>query len=222
MIPPGALVALVVIGAGLGLATRRALPRVRSTAALSAVVVYVAAMFGLSHMARGVSLASLRAVQRAEESGDIVDIVLNPNPAVPVCWTALAIEKRESRDEYILRRGNLSLFDGWLPDRLCRSSSGTVAGSGKSRAEWSTSSRQSLSRLRTRSRDDCWVRGWLQFGRAPAMTNDHIGDYRFGGEEGGNFTSMRLLDSTLAKVCPPHLTNWGMPRADLLSGALEN
>jgi inner membrane protein len=221
MIPSGALVALAVIGAGLAVATHRALPRVRSAAALSAVAVFVTAMFGLSHVARGVSLASLRTVQGADDPGDIVDVVLNPNPAVPVCWSALAIEKREARDEYVLRRGNLSLFDGWLPARICRSS-GSVAGFTRSRAEWSVSSRQSLSRLRTRSRDDCWVRGWLQFGRAPAMTNDHIADYRFGGEEGGNFTSMRLLDSTLAKVCPPHLTNWGMPRADLLGGALEN
>ena len=192
MIPSGALVALAVIGAGLGLATHRAMPRVRSAAALSAVVVFVTAMFGLSHVARGVSLASLRTIQGAEESGDIVDVVLNPNPAVPVCWTALAIEKRESRDEYILRRGNVSLFDGWLPARVC-ANSGAVAGSSRSRAEWSVSSRQSLSRLRTRSRDDCWVRGWLQFGRAPAMTNDHIADYRFGGAEGGNFTSMRVV-----------------------------
>ena len=221
MIPSGALVALTGIGAGLGIATLRATPRVRSAAALSAVVLFVTAMFGFSHVARGVSLASLGTIQGVEKTGDIVDVVLNPNPAVPICWTALAIEKHESRDEYILRRGNLSLFDGWLPRRVC-SYSGTVAGSSRSRAEWSVSSRQSLSRLRMRSRDDCWVRGWLQFGRAPAMTNDHIVDARFGGADAGNFTSMRLLDSTLAKVCPPHLTNWGMPRADLLGGALEN
>jgi hypothetical protein len=54
------------------------------------------------------------------------------------------------------------------------------------------------------------------------MGNDAIVDYRFGGEGRGNFTSMTLLDPALAKVCPPHLTNWEMPRADLLGGALEN
>jgi len=208
-----------VIGAGLGLATRRAEPRSRSAAALSVVALFVVSMFGLSRVARGVSLASIGSLGT---DGDIVDVILNPNPARPLCWTALAIAKNEVRDEYVLQRGNLSLLDGWLPARVCGSYSGAIAGSTRSRAEWAVSSRESLSRLRTRSRDDCWVRGWLQFGRAPVMGNDAIVDYRFGAEGRGNFTSMALLDPTLAKVCPPHLTNWVMPRADLLSGALEN
>jgi inner membrane protein len=219
MIPPGALVALAVLAAVLGFATRGAVPRRRAAVALGAVMVFVTSMFGLSRVAHGLSLATIRS-QGSE--GEIVDVILNPNLAAPLCWNALAIEKSEARDEYVLRRGNLSLFEGWLPRRVCRTNSGTIVGTSRSRAEWSVSSRQSLSRLRTRSREDCWVRAWLQFGRAPVMGNDAIVDYRFGGEGRGNFTSMTLLDPALAKVCPPHLTNWEMPRADLLGGALEN
>ena len=207
MMQTGALVALGVIGAALGAATFRARPRVRSSVAMGAALFYVAAMFGLSHVARGVSVAGIRSIQSSDGGGDIVDIVLNPNLAMPFCWSALAIERSESRDEYVLRRGSVSLFDG-----VC----------GRTGTEWFVSSRQPLARLRERNRQDCWVRAWLQFGRAPVMGNDDIVDYRFGGEGRGNFTSMRLLDSTLARVCPPHLTNWVPPRADLLGKALEN
>jgi hypothetical protein len=49
-------------------------------------------MFGVSHIARGVSLASIRSVQGTAD-GDIVDVILNPNPAVPLCWSALSIER---------------------------------------------------------------------------------------------------------------------------------
>jgi hypothetical protein len=54
------------------------------------------------------------------------------------------------------------------------------------------------------------------------LSSDDIVDSRFGDNGPGNFTSMRVLAPPLAKVCPPHLTNWGMPRADIIDGAFEN
>ena len=187
--------------------------------ALGCMALFVATMFGLSHLARGLSVASLR----ADNQGEIVDVVLNPNPASPLCWSALAIEQNELAGEYVLRRGALALFRGWLPIGLCRStaSKSYLLGASRSRVEWSLASRQSLHRLRDLSRSDCWVRAWLQFGRAPAFSDDIV-DSRFGDQGPGNFTAMRLLAPTVAKVCPPHLTNWGMPRADILDGAFEN
>jgi inner membrane protein len=220
MIPAGALVALAVIGAVFGWTTRRAAPRVRSSIALGCMALFVASMFGLSHLAHGLSLASLR----ADNQGEILDVVLNPNPASPLCWSALAIEQNEPAGEYVLRRGALALFRGWLPVGLCRSSASNsdLLGASRSRVEWSLASRQSLHRLRDLSRSDCWIRAWLQFGRAPTLSSDDIVDSRFGDNGPGNFTSMRVLAPPLAKVCPPHLTNWGMPRADMLDGAFEN
>jgi hypothetical protein len=53
------------------------------------------------------------------------------------------------------------------------------------------------------------------------MSSDEITDSRFG-DQGRNFSSMPLLAPSLARVCPPRLTSWGMPRADLLGGGLEN
>jgi hypothetical protein len=59
------------------------------------------------------------------------------------------------------------------------------------------------------------VRAWLQFGRAPMVRDDEILDLRF--ERGGeNFTAMRRRPPLEAATCPPHLTRWEPPRADLL------
>jgi inner membrane protein len=216
LIPSGALVALFVIGAALGLATRRASPRTRSTIALAVTASFVITMFGLSRVARAASVASAGAFQQ----GVIVDVVLNPRPAAPLCWTALAIEKREARGEYVMRRGSLALFDGWLPRSVCNLGGARPApiGASRTRVAWLLEFDESLSRLRTLARNDCRVRAWLRFARAPGLSENTVTDERFGN---GGFTSLRLSDPAAASVCPPHLPNWAMPRADLLEPALE-
>jgi inner membrane protein len=218
MIPVGAIAAISAISAILALATRRVAPRARSATALAAVTLFVASMFGLSHLARGLSLVSVG----TDSPGEIVDVILNPKPGVPLCWDAVAIEKNESSGEYILRRGTLALFDGWLPMRSCDSEprETTALGASRSGVVWSEPLRESLERLRALSRDDCWVRAWLQFGRAPTLGDQDIADFRFGGRARSNFTAMQLRPPTAAKVCPPNLTDWGLPRADLLDGGL--
>lgn len=220
MMPAGALAAIAAIGVVLAFATRRAAPRARSATALATVALFVASMFGLSHLARGLSLASLG----TSSPGEIVDVILNPKPAVPLCWDAVAVEKNESSGEYILRRGTLALFDGWLPMRSCDSASGntTAIGASRSVVMWSVPLRESLVRLRALSRDDCWARAWLQFGRAPTLGDQDIADFRFGGRGRANFTAMQLLPPAAAKVCPPNLTDWGLPRADLLDRRFEH
>jgi hypothetical protein len=56
----------------------------------------------------------------------------------------------------------------------------------------------------------------MQFGRAPDFDERAIGDLRYGGATRENFSLMLLPKGEQAAVCPPHLTHWGMPRADLL------
>lgn len=218
MIPMGAIAPLAALGVILALTTRRAAPRVRSATGLATVALFVGTMFGLSHLARGLSLASLGTSSPRE----IVDVILNPKPAAPLCWDALTVEKNEASGDYFLRRGTLALFDGWLPMRACDAASHnpTAIGASRSRVVWSEPLRESLERLRALSRDDCWVRAWLQFGRAPSLGDQEIADFRFGGRGRSNFTAMQLLPPATAKVCPPNLTDWGVPRADLLDRRL--
>ena len=177
-------------------------PRRRSAAALSAVVLFVAMMFGLKQIVRERVVASAS----PELKGELVDVVLSPQPANPLCWSAITIEKNERGGEYVMSRGTASL----VPRALSTTACGLR---GQASVEWNTTLRQSLATLRALDRDDCRVSAWLQFGRAPALTDDEIGDFRFGDVTRGNFTSMTLGPRA---ACPAHLTHWGKPRADLL------
>lgn len=192
MMALGALVALSIVGIGLGWAMRGMSPTRRSAVASAAVVVFVAGMFGMNRIAHAASLASL-----PERQGEIVDVVLSPRAAVPICWSTLTIQKDESRAEYVLRRGHLALFAN-----ACGARAGTV--------DWSMAMHESLPRLRELARDDCWARAWLQFGRVPVATPSSISDIRFGS---AGFTTMPLSGHA---GCPTRLTNWTMPRADLV------
>jgi inner membrane protein len=118
----------------------------------------------------------------------------------------MAIE--ESNDSLYLRRASLPLgaqLSGFNP---C----------GDSSNDWTTVATQSLAVLRDEMGSDCRVRAWLQFGRAPVIADGLIADARFGGTGRGNFTAMPVPPGTSSSVCPEHLTNWGMPRADVLAG----
>jgi len=211
MIAVGALVALAVGGAGLVWLYRRREPRARSTTALVLVAGFVVAMVMTNRVVRGAAIAT----NPGKANGVMVDLVLNPKPASPLCWTTLAIEKDERGGEYLLRRGSVAL----LTPRLCDTA---IAGSSRRVVVWSEPLRQSLTRLRELDRSDCWVRAWLQFGRAPIMSDAGIADYRFGSVGYGNFSFMPIRSPAEAAICPRHVTPWIPPRADLPARSLEN
>ena len=65
--------------------------------------------------------------------------------------------------------------------------------------------------------NDCWVRAWLQFGRAPEIRDNVISDLRYSGPTGRNFTTMPIGQSVRAATVRANLTDWRPPRADLLA-----
>ena len=167
--------------------------RPRAVVSLALATAFVAGMFALNRVAR----AEVIRTTPPSANAAIVDVVLSPAAANPLCWSALTIERNTANDTYTLRRGRVSLFAGGTPRPRCiRESSSTET--------------QSLARLRQLRRDNCRVAAWLQFGRAPAIQETHIFDYRFGGS---NFTDMTFADGVVP--CPPYLTPWRPPREDL-------
>jgi inner membrane protein len=76
-----------------------------------------------------------------------------------------------------------------------------------------------LARLRDLAARDCGVRAWLQFGRVPVLDQELIYDLRFDNGTRDNFTAMDLPADPGRAGCPPHLTRWALPRADLLGPA---
>lgn len=174
----------------------------RSATALGAMVLFVAMMFGLRTIAEARVHDAERPVQ-----GDMVDVVLSPQPANPFCWSVLSIVRNEAAAEYTLTRATASVTPRWTGINGC-------GGGNRGEVAWDVPVRQSLPRLRALSRDDCWVRAWLQFGRAPLLDETSISDMRYSDIGRSNFSTMVLPPAGTA--CPVNLTNWTMPRADLL------
>lgn len=202
--PVAALAAIVAAAVGLGWLMRERSPRWRSSAALALTAAFVASMFGLRHRVHDRVVASMTSAERA----GVLDVVLNPRPANPLCWNALAIVRDEGAGEYRLTRGSATSLGG--------------SGCGEGRLAdvvWDEPVRQPLQRLRALHANDCAVRAWLQFGRAPVLDERAIGDLRFGGTSADNFSMMPLSPAGPSTDCPPNLTTWTPPRADLLSAA---
>jgi len=197
LIPFSAAIVAEALGGVLLIALWRVSRRTRAATSLALSLVFVVAMFGLNRVARG---EVVRTWQHSP-NGAIVDIVLSPAAANPLCWSALTIERDAGNDTYTLRRGRVSLFSGEKPRERCM-------------RESSSTETQSLTRLRQLRRDNCRVAAWLQFGRAPAIEDTHIFDYRFGGS---NFTDMSFTDGEVP--CPRYLTPWRPPREDLLGSS---
>jgi len=217
VISAGTLAALVATALVFARAGRSLSPRARAAAALSASALFVAMMFGLSRMAEARSIDLLGLAR----PGQVLDVVLNPNPASPLCWAVIVVERDEH--EYGLHRGTLSLLPAWQPPTACashrRSGLRESRWSGGNRLMWSEEVRLPIEGLRQLASRDCWVRAWLQFGRAPLVRDGMILDLRFQDGRRENFTAMKLRPGPEAAACPPNMTNWGMPRADLLEAA---
>jgi inner membrane protein len=204
VIPLVALGALVVAVAAFVVLSRRWAPPRRSAVSLALCAVYVAALFGVREVVRAevTSTPPTSAYRRS------VDLVLSPEPANPLCWSVLAIESDEAADAYAMTRGTATV--------LARGACGSMRAHA---VEWDAPSVQPLSRLRGLYAGDCWVRAWLQFGRAPAIGDGRIGDLRYGGEGQRNFTSMPIGPRPGGE-CPAYLTSWRPPRADLLDASM--
>ena len=206
VIPVAALIGLVVFAGVLGTWLRHREPRWRSAVALALGLGFVASLFALREVARSEVLAATEAGVRPR----LVDVVLSPAAANPLCWSVLTIARDEARAQYVMTRGTAAVV---LP---------SGCGAGRASAVlWEAPHTQSLTALRARYRADCWVQGWMQFGRAPEIAGGTISDLRYGGVPRGNFTTMTLLPPAEAARCPANLTAWRPPRADLLDEALD-
>lgn len=274
IVPILSIAAMAATGAAIAWGARGMARQTRAGAALLASVLFVAGMFGLSRAARAEAYTAMAPRVR----GAIVDIVLSPNPAAPLCWAVIGVERDPRAGELALHRGTLSLLPAWQSPERCAThrllnrpiaidraddagratSNGTNGGGnggldggrdgngsegrnggdehdgrhavnrgddGRSgndvnrsdgRIAWSDEIREPLQALRDRRQRDCRVRAWLQFGRAPFIRQGALVDLRFENGTRGNFSAMPLGPAGDIVSCPPYVTPWATPRADLL------
>jgi inner membrane protein len=211
--PVESLAVLAIAGGLFAWIAFRLSPPTRTAAALFIFVLIAAGFAATSRVARRAAVEALA----PEIRGEIVDVILTPNGSSPLCWAVIAIELRETDGEYVLWKGTLSVMPAWKRPTGCASyqfrgpRDGRIMGSG--RLALRDELHQPLQQLRTLARDNCWVRAWLRFGRAPVIEGGSIFDLRFSERPGREFTDMRLAPR---EGCPPNVPDWGMPRADLL------
>lgn len=214
-VPLESVAALAIGGALFAWIAIRLSPPMRAATGLALFVLIIAGFGGLSRLARAGVIEALAPDRR----GEIVDVILSPNGASPLCWAVIAIELRESDGEYVLWRGTLSLAPAWRAPTRCASHqvadgrTARILGNGHLALRDVT--HQPLQRLRTLAERDCWVRAWLRFGRAPVIERGSIFDLRFADRPGREFTDMPL---GAREGCPANIPPWSMPRADLLAG----
>lgn len=208
LVAPTVTTAMVATGAAAALATRRWPAKKRAIAALLASTALIALLATLSRQAE-------TKVRRELEAGGgaIVDVVLDPNPGAPWCWSVLSLQK--SNDELVARRGVLSLAAAWPAEtcaaaRLFPGSPGLV---GSGAIAWKQEWRSSFAELQKAAREDCRARAWLQFGRVPLLAGGRLADLRFENPLRENFTSLDV--DPPSPDCPAALTRWEMPRVDL-------
>jgi inner membrane protein len=205
VIPIYSFVALVAVAAVLGVALVSRQPRVRAATSLALAATFVVGLFALRQVARREALAALEPGPRAR----LLDVVLSSGAANPLCWSVLTVVRDEPGTGYVMTHGDVAVL------------SPSGCGRGRTRyVEWDAPHTQSLTELRALYRSDCWVRGWMQFGRAPQVADGTISDVRYGGSPRGNFTTMILRPPAEAARCPTNLTAWRPPRADLLGDDL--
>ena len=212
-IPLESAAALAVGGGAFAWFAHRLSPPMRSAAALVVCVAFACGLLATSRLARAAAVDALR----GELTGNVVDVILTPNPSSPLCWAAIVIELRETHGEYLLWRGTLSLSPAWKRPTTCASQRFVGAREirivGDGRFALRDNRRQSLTELRGLADRDCRVGAWLRFGRAPVIERGSIYDLRFAERLGQNFSHMRLSPR---EPCPDHVPDWGLPRADLL------
>jgi inner membrane protein len=215
VIPRPALALLLVVAAALVALARSWTARRRSGVALALSALFVSLVFAMREVARAeVTAAPAEVVVRHQDMGTVgvdripsfarrpVDLVLSSQAANPLCWNALSITRDES--VYAMTRGTVAV--------LIRNACGAPR---ERNVEWEATQLQSLARLRALGATDCWVRAWLQFGRAPEIRGNVISDLRYSDPGRPNFTTMPIRDWP-AGACPRHLTAWRPPRTDLL------
>ena len=216
----GAALALTVGAVASVLIARALRPGRRVAAAVAAWVAVTLIMATGSARARA---TTLRAVRDADPTAEVLDVVVTPLPANPLCTTIITVERSGPTYRVVTGRvrGTASLGhvsrcggrDGGGPmfQVSSRRSTRTV--------QWDTEWAAPHAELAALARESCPALAALRFMRVPAWraVDDStviLGDVRYGGGSGDGFSDVTVPRRSAS--CPEAVPAWTPPRADLL------
>jgi inner membrane protein len=221
MVTRGAAIA-VSAGAVASIALARVLrPGARVAAAVAAWVAVTAVMWIGSAMSRGRVTAAVRDLDPRTE---LLDVVITPLPANPVCTSVIAVER--SGATYRVVTARVSTAPAVTPVSNCRTRDGSPMLTPSTRPssaniEWDGEWSAPAAELIELARESCPARAGLRFLRAPiwrplGSSTVLLGDVRYGGGSGSSFSD--LIVPRRSEVCPAPVPPWTPPRSDLLEG----
>jgi inner membrane protein len=215
----GAAVALTA-GAVLSvLIARRLRPGVRTAAAVGAWVFVTLLMAAGSAAARAITA---RAVREADPSAELLDVIVTPLPANPLCTSVITVE----RSAELYRVSTAKVRSAPSLGDVSRCGPPDVAGleflpsprRSTPRIRWGPEWNASHAQLRTLAHN-CTALAALRFIRVPAwrVLDDStvvLGDVRYGAASGGGFSDITV--PIRSKSCPQAVPPWTPPRLGLL------
>ena len=168
----------------------------------------------------------LAALAQAEFPGErILDEVLTPLPADPVCWDAWLVQTGAGGE--VMRQARIALLPRLIDADACRGVNLGVVGEGAgamvpaagSRAiRWRQQFFVPTGQIAALARSQCRARAFMQFARVPVASAEGpqwwLGDLRFGGGPGRGFAQLRLTRPPQA--CNFAAVPWLPPRPELL------
>jgi inner membrane protein len=182
----------------------------------------VTAMFVVSSQVAARRVDTIAVTLFADEA--LIDSVLTPMPANPLCWEIMLVQRREQA--VIDRRVMLALAPSLIPADGCLSRSldipstaplQRVSASDTAELHWYGEIATSLDQLKDRVAADCEAAAAMRFIRVPWLaeieSDSVLGDLRYDREKALGFAEVALQDPP---VCPRLVPDWRPPRADLL------
>jgi inner membrane protein len=217
MVNRWAAVALIVVAVALSVLAPRVRPRTRTAVAVGCWVVVTLLFVTGTRVVRAGIVQTLRSRSNVE----VLDVVVSPQPANPLCVTAIAVTR--ANGTYTVQYVKGSPWPAVMRAKRCHDervgdmpvmTSYNRFGELEWGAEWSAP----VSQIATYARESCPALATLRFMRVPMWRtlNDStviIGDARYGGASGGFSTMSVPRHST---TCPRGTPPWIPPRADLL------
>jgi inner membrane protein len=201
-------------------------PGARAAVAIAGWIAATLVMAAGSARARA---TTLRAVHDAAPDAEVLDVVVSPMPANPVCASVISLER--SGPEYLIATARVSALPSLVEAAHCGSRQGGGGGGGDgslfqpsarrstSGLQWDGAWSAPVADIASLGRASCPAFAAMRFIRAPIwrVLGDStvlLGDARFGGGSGNGFTDVRVPRNSAG--CPTAVPPWTPPRADLL------
>jgi inner membrane protein len=223
LVPRPMAVGLTLLTAGLLVVGWRASARTAALAGLGTTLGIICMFMVASNLASR-QITTLVAAQYP--NAIVMDQVLAPLPANPVCWKIIVVQVQG--DQYSLREAMLSLVPNVLPATQCArfalgASSTTamltpIAAPDNAVLMWGGELTMSRADLRTLVQSNCEAAAFTRFARALWIMREGsgwlIGDLRYDREPGLGFAELALPDEL--SQCPRNVPPWMPPRSDVL------